>query len=72
MFDIIIEDASHELRDQVSHFIEYFKLVKPNGYYIIEDVDGSNLEKLLESVRPFADATGFTINVYDGREKKNR
>ena len=36
-FDIIIDDASHILSDILSCFKNYLNLLKPNGFYIIED-----------------------------------
>ena len=38
-FDIIIEDASHMLKDQVLTLFMYFKLLKPGGIFIIEEID---------------------------------
>jgi hypothetical protein len=45
-FDIIIDDGSHDILHQQLTFGHLFKLVKPNGYYIIEDMGSSyfNLE----------------------------
>ena len=71
-FDIIIEDASHELRDQITHFVEYSSLVKPNGVYIIEDIDGTNLDKLVDVLSPFATVKDFDMALYDGRQYNNR
>ncbi len=36
-FDIIIDDASHNVRDQIITFNEFFKKVNHGGLYIIED-----------------------------------
>lgn len=72
LFDIIIEDGSHQLQDQFAHFMECHHLVKPNGLYIIEDIEGSNLGTLSSLLETFADAKGFELSVYDGRQKTNR
>ena len=37
-FDIIIDDGSHVLKDQVSAFNLYFPKLKKGGIYIIEDI----------------------------------
>lgn len=37
-FDMILDDASHRMRDQQQTFATLFSLVKPGGYYIIEDI----------------------------------
>ena len=38
-FDLIIEDASHMLKDQIISLFILFKILKPGGYFIIEEVD---------------------------------
>lgn len=38
-FDIIIDDASHNLKDIIQTFPILFKKVKANGFYVIEDID---------------------------------
>ena len=40
-FDIIIDDGSHDVEHQQLTFGKLFKLVKPNGLYIIEDLGSS-------------------------------
>lgn len=42
LFDIIIDDGSHEHRDQLATWDIFFNLVKPGGYYFIEDVAWPN------------------------------
>ena len=38
-FDIIIEDASHMLKDQIISLFILFKILKPGGFFIIEEID---------------------------------
>jgi len=38
-FDIIIEDASHMLKDQILSLFMLFPLVNPGGYFIVEELD---------------------------------
>ena len=38
-FDIIIEDASHMLKDQIISLFILFPLVNPGGYFIVEELD---------------------------------
>ena len=38
-FDIIIEDASHMLKDQIITLFMLFKILKPGGIFIIEEID---------------------------------
>ena len=35
-FDIIIEDASHMLKDQILSLFMFFKILKPGGIFVIE------------------------------------
>jgi len=71
-FDIIIEDASHLLEDQIQHFSDYVKSIKPGGIYIIEDVNGSNLEKIAKETEKIADMNDLAMKIYDLRSVKNR
>ena len=38
-FDIIIEDASHMLKDQIISLFMLFPLLNPGGYFIVEELD---------------------------------
>ena len=38
-FDIIIEDASHMLKDQIISLFMLFRILNPGGYFIIEEID---------------------------------
>ena len=38
-FDVIIEDCSHKLIDQILCFAENFKNLKKGGIYIVEDLN---------------------------------
>lgn len=41
-FDLVLDDASHLMRDQQLTLGLLFRLVKPGGYYVIEDLHSSN------------------------------
>lgn len=41
LFDIIIDDGSHRPMDQLSTLAQLFPLVRPGGYYVIEDISSS-------------------------------
>jgi hypothetical protein len=48
--DYILDDGSHLMKDQQQTFIALFELIKPGGYYIIEDLhtsfeDGYDVQK---------------------------
>jgi hypothetical protein len=44
LFDFIIDDGSHHMRDQQITFAHFFKLLKPGGIYVIEDLHTSLCE----------------------------
>lgn len=41
-FDLIVDDASHKMRDQQQTLGALFRLVKPGGYFVIEDLHSSS------------------------------
>ncbi len=65
-FDIIIDDASHEISTQCLRFPIYFSKLKSNGIYVIEDVQSIDNEgHLLTSLDKSAE-------IIDLRKIKNR
>ena len=65
-FDVIIDDASHLIEDQIVAFNNLKKLVRPGGFYIIEDIQ--NLDKDKDKLEKLHDK--FTI--HDNRHIKDR
>ena len=65
-FDIIIDDASHLIEDQITAFNNLKHLVSPGGLYIIEDIQ--NLDKDRDKLQNLHQ--NFTI--HDNRHVKNR
>lgn len=62
--DIIIDDGSHLIEDQIQVLFLYHQLVKPGGYFIIEDIHIPHLTRLLtEGVHRINRL--FTTTVYD-------
>ena len=47
-FDIIIDDGSHRLEDILKCFKYFFKSLKSNGFYVIEDFKHPNFYKHLD------------------------
>ena len=45
-FDVIIEDCSHRLIDQILCFAENFKNLKKGGIYIVEDLNFPEIHKM--------------------------
>ena len=44
-FDLIIEDASHMLKDQIISLFMLFKTLQSGGLFIIEEIDFPEKEK---------------------------
>ena len=57
-FDIIIEDCSHKLIDQIFSFKYFFNNLRPGGYFIVEDL---NFPELSSSFNPTNDPINLKI-----------
>ena len=71
-YDIIIEDASHKLEDQIQHFKDFSSLINPGGIYVIEDVPESAMIQLKNETEAYGNLQGFTLVIHDLRNIKNR
>ena len=54
-FDIIIEDASHMLKDQIISLFILFKILKPGGFFIIEELDFPEKREDMRTNQEFPD-----------------
>jgi demethylmacrocin O-methyltransferase len=52
-FDLIVDDGSHEIEDQLLSFRVFFPIVKAGGIYVIEDVFVENLDKVKTELKDF-------------------
>ena len=68
-FDVIIDDGSHRLADQLASFDILFERVVPGGYYFIEDIAGT---ESLQALEQMLISSGLSYSVYDLRENKGR
>lgn len=67
-FDVIIEDASHALNEQVSIYRNFRDKLAPGGVYVIEDVqDIDNARGALEKIDPER-----SVEILDRRTIKGR
>jgi len=71
-YDLIIEDASHRPDHQIQHFADFCKLVKPGGYYVMEDLNEAYFNRVRDATAAIAQANGLTQTVYDLRSIKKR
>jgi hypothetical protein len=65
-FDVIIDDGSHLINDQINSFNILKNKMKPNGIYIIEDVN--DLDLTIDSYNTLHN----NIDIIDNRHIKNR
>ena len=65
MFDIIIDDGSHDLEDQKEVIRLYIPKLKPNGMLIIEDIQEYGYIETLEQL-------AGDIEIHDLRHINNR
>jgi cephalosporin hydroxylase len=65
-FDFIIDDASHKLIDQIESFKNLSWLVKPGGYYFIEDIED------IDKARVQFEALHDNCTIHDMRKEKDR
>lgn len=70
-FDIIIDDANHFAKMQIKAFNKFYPLLKNNGIYLIEDLEG--MESAYFVVREIKKiAKGDNIELFDFRAFKNK
>lgn len=68
-FDYIIDDGSHMLKDQINSFNIFFPLLKNDGQYFIEDIDGDlSLLHIVNHLRK----KNISYTIEDVRAKKGR
>jgi SAM-dependent methyltransferase len=65
--NLIIDDGLHSKRSNLNSFRELFPAVKPGGYYVIEDIDGSGVEFWRFMVQHH----GLNATVLDLRAERN-
>ena len=65
-FDVIIDDGSHRLQDQLATFRLLWPKLNPGGVYLIEDIHD------LEWVRHHFEALAPNVVIHDWRREKNR
>jgi 23S rRNA U2552 (ribose-2'-O)-methylase RlmE/FtsJ len=65
-FDVIIDDGSHLINDQINSFNILKNRMKSNGIYIIEDVN--NLDSTIDTYKKLHN----NVEIIDNRHIKNR
>ena len=67
-FDIIIDDCSHRLIDQILCFAENFKNLKKDGIYIVEDLNYPELFKIYNPTNEVIDLKTILKKINSGEE----
>jgi len=67
-FDIIIEDASHSLKDQIITLFLIFKKITPNGLFICEELDFPETRKDMNLNKEYPNLKQILLNI---KNKKN-
>ena len=67
-FDLIIEDCSHKLIDQILCFSENFKNLKKGGIYIVEDLNFPEIHKMYNPTNEAVDLKTILKKVNLGEE----
>lgn len=65
-FDVIIDDGSHRLFDQINTFHLLWPKLNPGGVYLIEDIHD------LEQVQHYFKQLAPVVIIHDWRREKNR
>lgn len=67
-FDLIIEDCSHKLIDQILCFSENFKNLKEGGIYIVEDLNFPEIHKMYNPTSEIIDLKTILKKINLGEE----
>ena len=67
-FDLIIEDCSHKLIDQILCFSENFKNLKKGGIYIVEDLNFPEIHKMYNPTNEVVDLKTILKKINLGEE----
>lgn len=68
LFDVVIDDASHAVNDQLTVYANFKTHLAPGGIYIIEDIEDIDRDRyLFEQIDP-----SRTVEIFDVRVSKGR
>lgn len=68
-WDIVIDDGSHIPYHQIKTLEIFGQRIRPNGYYVVEDIINMDVAAHLAAL---GREQGFTDMIYDLRKNKNR
>ena len=64
-FDIIVEDASHSLKDQIISLFMLFKKITPKGIFICEELDFPETRKDMNLNNEYPDLKQILLHCED-------
>ena len=67
-FDIVIEDASHMLKDQIISLFYLFPRLNKGGYFIIEELDFPETREDMRANQQFPDLKTILLNILDNKD----
>ena len=67
--DIIIDDGSHRIQDQLKSFNLLYPKLKEDGVYVIEDI--RDLDSTLKQFKGLENSHNVTVKIFDFRNLKN-
>ena len=70
-FNIIIEDASHMLKDQIISLFILFPIVQSGGYFIVEELDFPESRKDMRLNQDFPDLKTILDNIVNNKDFKS-
>jgi len=71
LYDIVLDDSSHDFNDQIRIVKESWPLIKPGGYMIVEDIFRAESEKRYEdALRPILEEAALAYFVVCNHEER--
>ena len=67
-FDLIIEDSSHKLIDQILCFVENFKNLKSGGIYVVEDLNFPDIHEIYNPTKEEINLKNILSKIASGEE----
>jgi len=67
-FDLIIEDSSHKLIDQILCFVENFKNLKSEGIYVVEDLNFPDIHEIYNPTKEKNNLKTILNKIISGEE----
>ena len=67
-FDLIIEDSSHKLIDQILCFTENFKNLKSGGIYVVEDLNFPDIHEIYNPTKEGINLKNILSKIASGEE----